>query len=104
MLSGDDSLAYTPLPPAAHMRRSTLPPRLLLFLPRPVAGPEQRFVPWMSIAEAVAAVAAAGAAKQALLRGPLQPARQRRAVGRVVFHGPAFQDRPSFLRRKATFK
>jgi len=33
------------------------------------------------VVEAVAAVAAAGAATQALLRGPLQPARQRRAVG-----------------------
>ena len=69
-LSAHHSLARPTFAQAAHVRRATLPPRLLLFLARIVARPEPWFVAGEPVAEAVAAVAAGGAANQALLRGP----------------------------------
>ena len=66
---------------AAKVRRATLSPRLHRSPACILAGPEEGFVAGEQLAEAVAALAAARAANHPLLRGPLQPARQRRAVG-----------------------
>ena len=67
------------------------PPGFLFLEAGVAAWPEQRFVAGEPVAEAVAAAAAAGAADQALLGGPFQPARQGRAVRWVTFGGPLLQ-------------
>src|SRR5262249_38030109 len=76
-----------------QMLPAPLPPSFSLLLARIVARPEQRLMPGQPVAEAVAAVAAAGAADDALPGGAFEPAPQGRAVGRVAVDGPAFQDR-----------
>src|SRR5438046_2137030 len=73
------------------MRGAALAPGLLLLFAGVVAGPEEGFAAGEPV-EGGVAVAGAGAADQALLGGAFQPARQGRAVWRVVLGGPALQD------------
>ena len=75
------------------MLGAAVPPGLLLLLAGVVAGPEQRFAAGQPVTERIAAVAAALAADQPLPRGPVQPARQRRAIRHISFDRPAFEDR-----------
>jgi hypothetical protein len=77
---------------SACVRGQAFAPGLFFRLARMVAGPEQRFAAGQPVAERVAAVAAAGAADQALVRRPRQPALQGAAVGRVAVPGPDRKD------------